>query len=222
MMIREYRLADRGAVREISYVTSLEGRAHEFLDAREAVEDTLTLYFTDHAQGSCFVAEDDGKVVGYLLGTDDVKAMEKVMALNILPRILQGVVVQGTIFRRKNLLFFWNYFLGFCRGEFLLPKGAYRRARFDHAFPATFHLNVVEEYRGKGIGAALVERNLSYLRGKGIRGVHIGTMSEQAKDLFVKFGFEVLYRSRRGYLKYMMGHDTPYYILGKKLSVEEK
>ena len=222
MMIREYRLADRGAVREISYVTSLEGRAHEFLDAREAVEDTLTLYFTDHAQGSCFVAEDDGKVVGYLLGTDDVKAMEKVMVLNILPRILREVVVQGTIFRRKNLLFLWNYFLGFCRGEFLLPKGACRRARFDHTFPATFHLNVMEGYRGKGIGAALVERNLSFLRGKGIRGVHIGTMSEQAKGLFVKLGFEVLYRSRRGYLKYILGYDTPYYILGKKLSVEEK
>ena len=222
MTIREYRLADRGAVREISYVTSLEGRASDFLDAREALEDMLTLYFTDHAAGaSCFVAEDNGKVAGYLLGTDDVKAMEKVMALNILPRILRAVVAQGTIFRRKNLLFLWNYFLGFCRGEFLLlpaaigpfpaakgslpsgslwPKGAYRRARFDQTFPATFHLNVMEGYRGKGI-----------------RGAHIGTMSEQAKDFFVKLGFAVLYRSRRGYLKYILGHDTPYYILGKKL-----
>lgn len=212
MTIREYRLADRGAVREISYMTSLEGRAHDFLDAREAVEDALTLYFTDHAPGSCFVAEDNGKVVGYLLGTDDVKAMEKVMALNILPRILREVVAQGTIFRRKNLLFLWNYFLGFCRGEFL-------RARFDHAFPATFHLNVMEGSRGKGIGTGLVEHNLSFLRGKGTRGAHIGTMSEQAKDLFVKLGFEVLCRSRRGYLKYILGYDTPYYILGKKLSV---
>lgn len=215
MMIREYRLGDRGAVREISYVTSMEGRAHEFWDARETVKDTLTLYFTDHAPGSCFVAEDNGKVVGYLLGTDDVKAMEKVMAFNILPRILRKVVVQGMIFRRKNLLFFWNYFLGFCRGEFL-------RARFDYTFPATFHLNVMEGYRGKGIGSGLVERNLSFLRGKGIRGVHIGTMSEQAKNFFVKLGFEVLYRSRRGYLKYILGYDTPYYILGKKLPVEEK
>src|SRR3990167_7067377 len=137
MTIREYSPADRGAVREISYVTSLQGRAHDFLDAREALEDALTLYFTDHVPGSCFVAEDNGKGVGYLLGTDDVRAMEKVMALNILPRVLRESVVQGIIFRRKNLLFLWNYFLGFCRGEFLLPKArgsprgrAYRRARF--------------------------------------------------------------------------------------------
>lgn len=213
MMIREYRLADRGAVREISYVTSLEGRTHDFLDAREAVEDALTLYFTDHAPGSCFVTEDNGKVVGYLLGADNVRTMEKMMVLNILPRILGEVVSQGIIFRKKNLLFFWNYFLGFCRGEFI-------RARFGHELPATFHLNVLEGFRGKGIGTGLVERNLSFLRGKGIRGVHIGTMSEQAKDFFVKFGFEVLSRSRRGYLKYILGYDTPYYVLGKKLSVQ--
>lgn len=215
MTIREYRPADRGAVREISYKTSLEGRAHDFMDAREAIEDALTLYFTDYAPGSCFVAEDNGKVVGYLLGTDDVKVMEKVMALNILPRILREVVARGAIFRKKNLLFLWNYFLGLCRGEFF-------RARFDRTFPATFHLNVLEGSRGKGIGTGLVERNLSFLRGKGIRGAHIGTMSEQAKDFFVKLGFEVLYRSRRGYLKYILGYDTPYYILGKKLSVQGK
>ena len=56
MMIRKYRPADRGAVREISYKTSLESRAHDFLDARDAVEDALTVYFTDHVPGSCFVA----------------------------------------------------------------------------------------------------------------------------------------------------------------------
>ena len=210
MTIREYSPADRGAVREISYVTSLEGRAHDFMDAREAVEDALTVYFTDHVSGSCFVAEDNGKVVGYLLGTDDVKMMEKVMALNILPRIFRDMVVQGIIFRKKNLLFLWNYCLGFCRGEFI-------RVRFDHEFPAAFHLNVMEGSRGKGIGTALVERNLAFLRSKGVPGVHIGTMSEQAKDLFIKLGFKVLYSSRHGYLKYVLGYDTPYYILGKKL-----
>src|SRR3989344_3164890 len=105
MMIREYRLADRGAVREISYVTSLEGRAHEFLDAREAVKDALTFYFTDCGPGSCFVAEDNGKVVGYLLGTDDVKELERTVTGNILPRVLGRVVAQGIIFRKKNLIF---------------------------------------------------------------------------------------------------------------------
>lgn len=212
MMIREYRLApsDRDAVRDISYKTSLEGRVQDFLDAREAVEDALTLYFTDHVPGSCFVAEDNGKVIGYLLGTDDVRMMEKVMAGKILPRIFLDTVVQGIIFRKKNLLFLWNYFLGLCRGEFI-------RARFDHQFPAIFHLNILDGFRGRGIGTGLVERNLAFLRGKGTRGVHIGVMSEQAKDLFIKLGFTVLYSSRRGYLKYVLGHDTPYYILGKKL-----
>lgn len=212
MTIREYRLApsDRGAVREISYKTSLEGRAHDFMDAREAVEDALTLYFTDHVPGSCFVAEDNGKVVGYLLGTDDVGMMEKTMALNILPRILRDTVVQGIIFRRKNLLFLWNYCLGFCRGEF-------PRVRFDHQFPAIFHLNILEGFRGKGIGTGLVERNLAFLRGKGTRGVHISVMSEQAKNFFLKLGFEVLFCSRRSYLRYILEQDIPYYILGKKL-----
>jgi GNAT superfamily N-acetyltransferase len=210
MIVREYQPADRSAVREISYATSLEGRAHDFLDAREAVEDALTVYFTDHAPGSCFVAEESGKVIGYLLGAHDVGVMEKVMALNILPRIFRDIVVQGIIFRRKNLLFLWNYCLGFCRGEFI-------HARLDYQFPAIFHLNILDGFRGKGIGTALVKRNLAFLRGQGTRGVHIGTMSEQAKELFLKLGFQVLYGSRRGYLKYVLGHDTPYYILGKRL-----
>lgn len=212
MIIREYRPADRDAVREISYKTSLDGRAPDFMDAREVIEDALTIYFTDHAPGSCFVAEDNEKVVGYLLGAADAGAVDKVMAWKILPRIFWKGVAQGVISRKKNLLFFWNYFLGLCRGEFRRGTSGLREE-----FPATFHLNIMEGFRGRGIGAGLVQRNLSFLRSQGSRGVHIGTTSEQAKDFFLKLEFRVLSHSRRQYLKYILGHDTPYYILGKKL-----
>lgn len=209
MIIRLYQPTDRSTVRDISFKTSLEGRAADFIDAREALEDVLTSYFTDYVSQLSFVAEDNGNVVGYLQGTADIKMMRQTMNSKILPAVVRKVLL-GTFWRKKNLVFFWHYFLGLCRGEF-------RRPCFDHEYPATFHLNIIDDYRHKGVGRALVERNLSFLQSKGIQGVQLGTMSEDAKNFFLKLGFHILFSSKRSYLKYILGADTPYYILGKKL-----
>lgn len=197
-------------MREISYLTSLEGRARDFIEGRGIIEDGLTLYFTDYAPESCLVAEYEGKVIGYIVGTVDVRRMSKVIIWKIMPALCWEGIRRAIIFQRKNMVFLVHCLQGLCRGEL-------RQPRFDREFPATFHLNILEEFRSKGIGAECVRRYLSLLQSRGIQGVHIGTMSERAKGFFLRLGFQVLQRFSRNYLRYILGRNVTYYMLGKKL-----
>ncbi|MCR4337661.1 MAG: GNAT family N-acetyltransferase, partial [Candidatus Omnitrophica bacterium] len=77
--IRQYQPSDRAAVRRINYETAFLGYAPKLFDSPELVADGLTLYFTDWEPESCFVIEDQGRVVGYVMGTKDVRKMECLM-----------------------------------------------------------------------------------------------------------------------------------------------
>jgi len=74
-----------------------------------------------------------------------------------------------------------------------------------------------KEFRGKKIGAKLVDHYMKILTSKNCRGIHFGTMSESAKKFFMSQGFSILYKSIRSYLNPYTGKNYPYYILGKKL-----
>ena len=68
--IREYRTADREAVRRICCDTGFLGQSIDavFQD-RELFADYLTRYYTDAEPEAAFVVERDGIVRGYLLGS---------------------------------------------------------------------------------------------------------------------------------------------------------
>lgn len=90
---------------------------------------------------------------------------------------------------------------------------------FKEEFPATLHINLAKEFRGKGIGEKLIETYLNFLKGEGVRGVHFGTVSEGAKNFFLKTGFTVLFQSTRTYLKPYLGKEINFYVFGRELLV---
>ena len=88
---------------------------------------------------------------------------------------------------------------------------------FSKKYPATLHINIDKGHRESKIGTRLSERYLSFLKDSKIKGVHFGTISEGAKRFFTKAGFDLLFESKRSYLRYYFKRDTPFYIFGKAL-----
>ena len=208
--IRKFHLSDRVSVRKICWDTSFLENPTEFIDEEELLADFLTIYFTDYEPESCFVALDQERVVGYLIGTKDVRKMWRVFVSKIFPQLLMKFLQKMTLFKKKNLKFLFHVLRSFFKGEFISSD-------FIDSYPASFHVNFAKEYRRSGGGRALFEAYVQYLRSNDIKGVHVGTMSEAAMHFFSALDFKILHQSQRSYLQYQLGAPISYYILGRIL-----
>lgn len=238
IVIRHYRKEDRPFVRRIAWETALMGEsAQAFFDGEEAFCDFLTLYFTDYEPQSCFIAQVNpvrefssltvctdsgiklpsvfsngvnGNVAGYLLGARDNVNLERVFRDKIILPLLFRAFTHGVFFRKKNLVFFFNFLKSLLRKEFKIHD-------FSREYPATLHINLQKRYRDSGIGSKLISAFLEYLLKSGVRGVQLATMSEKAGIFFQKQGFNLLYEGKRSYLRHLLHRDIPIYIYAKKL-----
>lgn len=210
--IRRYSVQDRPDVRRISVQTALMGEpGSAFFDDDEILADALTLYFTDHEPGSCFVAVCGGKVAGYVLGARDARRMDRICAAKVLPSLLLKALCRGTFFRKKNARFLFHVFLSLLKGEFRAPV-------FSKEYPAALHINIDREFRSAGVGSALIQAYLEDLKRQAVKGVHFATMSEKAALFFEKNGFQLLFRGRRTYFRYFLGKDVPLSIYGMRIA----
>lgn len=210
VIIRPYIPEDRASVRRINYETAFLNKAHLFFEDREIVADALTKYYTDHEPGCCFVAESRGEVVGYIIGTMDIRRMHRVFAVSIFLPLFIKALARGVFFKLKTYKFLLNCLISLLKGEFRVPD-------FNTLYPSTFHLNVKDGFRGQKIGNKLIMRAAQLIYERNVCGVQFSTMSEEPKEFFLNFGFHVIYESRRTFLRYALGHDTPFYLFGMKV-----
>ncbi len=211
IVIDRFRLAHRAAVREIACATAfLDINRENILTDDEVLADILTIYFTDCEPESCFVALFKDKVVGYILGTKDVHKMNRILVFKIWPKLALKIFYRGVFKEGKNIKLLCETLKSLLKGEMCIPD-------FTAKYPAILHININEDFRASGLGSKLMGHFMDYLKTNSIEGVHLGTFSEKAKGFFMKFGFEVLFETKRSYLKYCLGREAHYYILGKRL-----
>ena len=211
-MIRSYRKEDKSSIREISFETAFMGRpADVFFTDQEILADYLTLYFTDYKPGSCFVAEADAGVVGYLIGAKNERTLGRIFLLNILPRLFFKALLRRTFFNSKNRAFVFHCLKSYFKGEFQTPD-------FSKEYPATLHINIRQGFRGQGVGVRLLGVYLQYLALQKVKGVHMSTMSSEAVVFFQSQGFEVLCQRPRSYFRTLLGKDIVVTTLGKRIS----
>lgn len=209
--IRKYDSKDRADIRRISCETAfLEYNRKQIFDDDEILADVFTLYFTDYEPDSCFVAVVDGRVIGYIIGTTDALTMKRLSRQKIAGFIFLKAFSRGVFFKTTNLKFLFSFLKSFLQGEFKEPS-------FLKDFPTMLHINVSKEFRDKGIGSKFIETYLNLLEEKKSKGVHFGTLSERAKNFYLKTGFTVLFHGVRSYLKPYIGESVNYYVLGRKL-----
>lgn len=195
------------AIRKISVRSSIFGEYIDRLLNMEIVADLLTAYFLEYEAESCFVAENEGRIIGYLLGSCDVQKMRTIIKGRIIPAIIKKAFQSKQIFRSQNLLLLKNIVNSYLKGEFKIPD-------FYPQYPATLHVNIAEGYRGRAVGTSLVKHFLIYLENKNINGIHFGVLSEKAKNFFLKLDFKILFSGEYTFLKYLSGETIPHYIMG--------
>lgn len=209
--IRKFEAKDRTAVRQIVYDTALMGEpAALFFQGQEVISDALSLYFTDYEPGSCFVAEINDQVAGYLIGAKDKIAAQAIFNGRIALPLFFKALKSGIFLRIKNLSFIFSCLIDLLKNGIHTPD-------FNQAYPATFHLNIKGGFRGRKIGAKLIGVYLDYLKIERIPGVHLATMSDQAANFFLSLGFQQLYKGKRSYFRQILHRDVPLYIFGKRL-----
>ena len=176
--IRKFKRTDRDEVRRIASSTA-SGYPRADL---QLVSDLLTGYYVRYEPEHLLVAQVDDEVVGYLSGCFNTPSCSWIKGTRVIPKAIARAIFRGEV-GWKEVRYLWSFLYVTMHGGLRNkpPKG----------YPAHFHINIAEGWRGKGIGSQLVEYFLGLLKESGIRGVHVRVrQSDRRAILFFKsFGF---------------------------------
>jgi ribosomal protein S18 acetylase RimI-like enzyme len=186
-IIRKFKPEDRDAVRKICYDTGLMGHPIDpYFGCFDLFADYWMNYYTDCEPASAFVAELDGRVIGYLVGCLETSTQQKTQKKVIMPQIYRKLLTFGYRIDRRFFTFTWRYFRSMWRNEFMdEPIDDYR---------AHLHMNIVEGCRSGGIGSRLLSTFLDYLCENNVKGLHLGTTTynKLAVSFYKKRGFKLV------------------------------
>jgi ribosomal protein S18 acetylase RimI-like enzyme len=171
VIIRPFKDKDKDALRQICCNVADRGRPIEsfFLD-RELAADALTSYYTDYEPQSTFVAEVEGKVIGYINGCCDNRRWGLVMFWILIPGLLCHA------FRRRVV--FKEYFLKLAYGSMANWRRffSWRKQEF-HSHEGHMHIGIVDEFRHQQVGGKLVAALMAYALTQGV-----DTLSASVQD----------------------------------------
>ena len=138
----------------------------------EFVLHTFCEYYIEQEPENCFVLDDDGKAVGYVICAQDYDSFKKTFDEEYFPRVVH---------------------LGESRISW--AKEAYiLHDRFKSEYPAHLHIDILPAYQRLGYGGKLISVLCEHLRSKQIKGVMLttGTSNTTANNFYNKYGFEKL------------------------------
>ena len=174
-VIRPYRAEDRDAVRRIAYDTALLGESiiDQYRDF-ESLADILTIHFTDVEPELQQVAEQDGRVVGYLLSCRDLTRVTSPFLV-----ALRHVFLRGVCFRPGTFRFYLRSLFDMILGLFTA-----KRPHLDPKFYAsTTHTNFASGFRGGGISTEMHGYLFDRLKAAGVHAVQSEIMAENSTGL---------------------------------------
>ena len=190
ILIRPYEARDREAVRQICCDTADRGHPIDgYFQDREVFADLVTSYYTDYEPSSTWIAESDGRVIGYLTGCLSTRRYWKIMSWRITPRSIFKAIYRGNLLLRQTWRVLRAIAKTYVRGGFhrYIPHGRY---------PGHLHVNVRGEFRGHHVGSRLVERFCEQAKAAGLQGVYASVRGDNplAQEFFEQMGFTVLSR----------------------------
>ncbi|MGA3267529.1 MAG: hypothetical protein ABSE16_11970 [Verrucomicrobiota bacterium] len=191
ILIRPYETKDRDAVRRICCDTGVWGNPVESLfNDRELFADLFTNAYLDHEPEWALVAEDHGRVVGYLLGSvcpnfDRVLIRSGFQTtLKMLGRLAAGRYARHPRSRR------------FIR--WLLTAGFWEQPRHP-ARAAHLHFEIDKHHRGQGLARLFWLTYEKKLRAAGVKqcyGAFFSHPDRHPELVYSRFGFSIFDRKR--------------------------
>ena len=146
----------------------------------------LMNYYTDHDPQETFVAEEEGKIIGYITGSLNTKKYNRTMFFNVFPKAFFQAIFRKSFWNKKTLLLV----LSTIKTVF---SGGFKRDIPLDKFPAHLHINLDKNHRGKHTGKALMDALLQDLKKRETRGIHLSTRADNTsgRNFFEKMGFSL-------------------------------
>ncbi len=137
--------------------------------------------YVAYAGGTQLVVVDDAGIAGYLISTDDTIAFDAWAEEHWWPSLraryprTEADTPSGALIRR-------------------LYEPEVRDTEIVAAFPAHFHIDLLDRTRGSGLGRTLLEQLFSELRERAVPGVHMGVdkRNTNAIGFYEHLGFRTL------------------------------
>ena len=189
--VRGYQPADRPAIRQLCFQTGFLGSpADKLFQDSDLFADLFTKPYLQYEPAWALVAETEGRLVGYLLGS-----VSRQFELWLLYSGLQTT--------SKMLFRLWTgRYAGHPRSRqfvrWLLTAGFREQPRHP-AHAAHLHLNVDRLYRGRGVGMRLWEVYERQLRSAGFKhcyGAFFSYPRRRPESVYARLGFAVYDRRR--------------------------
>ncbi len=162
--IRPYRPSDRAALSEVCVRTANAGEDATGVFSDDELWGLLFAlpYVERHPDLAWVVEAEDGRVIGYLVATDDTDAFEQWFRDEWWPRYADRFPRAPRCVTREDRML--EYAHG--RGPGKEPNAV------EH--PAHLHIDLLPETQGQGLGRMLVRTLFDELRRRGVSGLHLG------------------------------------------------
>lgn len=188
VIIRPFEVKDLQEIRVICCDVADKGDPiDQIFIHRNLAADLLTGYYMDFEPESTFVAEHEGKIVGYIQGSLDNRRYGLAMFFIVVPMALIKALKGGVFFDRS----FWIVAGAMFRNW---PRLFSWRKKSFHHHQGHIHLGIVKAFRHQQVGQALLAKFLSHARehgaGEVTASVHDGNAA--ACRFFERNGFEVV------------------------------
>ena len=183
--IRRYIPKDKDSIMEICAETGFLGAPIDpIFSDRKIFSDMICCYYLRYEPNHAFVAEINGKVIGYLIGSTKRYA-HLLINLNRIKNGLKAVIylLSGKYKKYPQNKKFLTWL--FTRATFEIPKHPYKAAHL--------HFNIKEGYRNKRIGSKLLNIFYDKIHKKGIKLVYeeVFAHGEKPEEYFKARGFKI-------------------------------
>lgn len=165
------RPAESKDIKDIEYICRMtagpEARRNEDIGKKIAL--TYSTYYARAERETSFVLDDNGKAVGYILCAPDYSNYVKGYRKNEVRKLWE-------IEKRQSVT------------AFFLPFGY---LPFKKKYPAHLHIDILDEYQGKGYGSQLMDTLLEKLKSMDVPGVMLIVDKENtgAQRFYERKGF---------------------------------
>jgi ribosomal protein S18 acetylase RimI-like enzyme len=189
--IRPYRPSDRDALYDICVRTADAGadaRGHYSND--DLMGDLFAVSYAHLEPGLAFVADHEGQVVGYIVGTSDTPTFVERYAAEWIPFL--GDKYDAPEERDREMVY-----LHFHPELKLVPE--------LEDYPAHLHIDLLPGFQRQGHGRKLMDAFLAAAREAGAKNVHLGmlTVNVAARAFYDRLGFAELPVADPGPLTYL-------------------
>ena len=184
--IRSYRPTDQPALASICLRTAAAGDdATGVLADDEIWANMFVLPYVARAPDLAWVLEsDDGRPVGYLVGSADSAAFDTWFRDSWWPRFARRWPEPAEVATRQDELLRYAYGFGSDTNRFVAQ------------YPAHLHIDLLPEARAQGWGRRLMEAFEQRLRERAVNGIQIGVLASNSAALafYERLGFSALTR----------------------------